>query len=59
MSPSEIECCFRQILQGVSYLHSQGVAHRDIKPENIFFSGKGHLKVGRMAYRLPSDTHIN
>jgi len=48
MSPSEIECCFRQILQGVSYLHSQGVAHRDLKPENIFFNGKGQLKVGFM-----------
>lgn len=46
MSPSEVECCFKQILNGVSYLHSQGVAHRDIKPENLFFDTKGHLKVG-------------
>jgi protein-serine/threonine kinase len=45
MSPSEVECCFRQILSGVEYLHSQGVAHRDLKPENIFFDAKGHLKV--------------
>jgi protein-serine/threonine kinase len=45
MSPSEAECCFKQILTGVSYLHSQGVAHRDIKPENLFFDTKGHLKV--------------
>ena len=45
MSPSEVECCFKQILSGVSYLHSQGVAHRDIKPENLFFDTKSHLKV--------------
>jgi hypothetical protein len=45
MSPSEVECCFKQILSGVQYLHSQGVAHRDIKPENLFFDTKGHLKV--------------
>jgi protein-serine/threonine kinase len=45
MSPAEVECCFRQILTGVHYLHSQGVAHRDIKPENLFFDMRGHLKV--------------
>ena len=45
MSLSEVECCFKQILTGVHYLHSQGVAHRDIKPENLFFDTKGHLKV--------------
>lgn len=45
MSPSEVECCFKQILSGVAYLHSQGVAHRDIKPENLFFDSKGNLKV--------------
>lgn len=45
MSPSEVECCFKQILSGVQYLHNQGVAHRDIKPENLFFDTKGHLKV--------------
>jgi len=45
MSPSEVECCFKQILNGVAYLHSQGVAHRDIKPENLFFDTRGHLKV--------------
>lgn len=44
MTAPEVECCFRQMLAGVAYLHSQGVAHRDIKPENLFFDGKGHLK---------------
>ncbi|KAJ7259751.1 kinase-like domain-containing protein [Mycena rebaudengoi] len=44
MSPSEVECCFKQILCGVGYLHSQGVAHRDIKAENLFFDTGGHLK---------------
>lgn len=63
MSPSEVECCFKQMLSGVSYLHSQGVAHRDIKPENLFFDTKGHLKIGdygaSTVYRLPWEATIH
>lgn len=63
MSPSEVECCFKQILSGVQYLHSQGVAHRDIKPENLFFDTKGHLKIGdygaSTVYRLPWETTVH
>ncbi|CAL1696912.1 unnamed protein product [Somion occarium] len=63
MSPAEVECCFKQILTGVSYLHSQGVAHRDIKPENLFFDTKGHLKIGdygaSTVYRLPWEQTIH
>ncbi|KZS90338.1 Pkinase-domain-containing protein [Sistotremastrum niveocremeum HHB9708] len=63
MSPSEVECCFKQILSGVSYLHSQGVAHRDIKPENLFFDARGHLKIGdygaSTVYRLPWEATVH
>jgi protein-serine/threonine kinase len=63
MSTSEVECCFKQILTGVGYLHSQGVAHRDIKPENLFFDAKGQLKIGdygaSTVYRLPWEATIH
>ncbi|CCM03716.1 uncharacterized protein FIBRA_05862 [Fibroporia radiculosa] len=63
MSPSEVECCFRQILTGVQYLHNQGVAHRDLKPENLFFDMKGHLKIGdygaSTVYRLPWEKTVH
>jgi len=45
MSATEVECCFKQLLTGVDYIHKQGVAHRDIKPENLFFDARGQLKV--------------
>ena len=31
----------RQILSGVTHLHTNSVAHRDLKPENFLFSVKG------------------
>ncbi|KAG1137027.1 hypothetical protein G6F37_006654 [Rhizopus arrhizus] len=44
---SEIEkfCCFKQMLQGLAYLHSVGVAHRDLKPENLLLTMDGKLKI--------------
>lgn len=45
MSVGEVECCFKQTLQGIEYLHSMGVAHRDIKPENLLLDGKGRVKI--------------
>lgn len=35
-----------QLVDAVSYIHSQGVYHRDIKPENIFLIHDGTLKLG-------------
>lgn len=45
MSSAEVECTFKQILLGIQYLHSMGVAHRDIKPENLLLDGRGHVKI--------------
>lgn len=45
MSSGEVECTFKQILHGIQYLHSMGVAHRDIKPENLLLDGRGHVKI--------------
>lgn len=38
-------CLFKQLLQGVAYMHSKGIAHRDIKPENLLLTDEGHLKI--------------
>ncbi|KAJ8101847.1 kinase-like domain-containing protein [Lipomyces tetrasporus] len=45
MNARERNCLFKQLLRGVAYLHSQGVAHRDIKPENLLLTLDGTLKI--------------
>jgi serine/threonine-protein kinase Chk1 len=44
--PEEIaHLYFLQLIGGVSFMHSKGVAHRDLKPENILLSASGNLKL--------------
>lgn len=45
MSKQEITCCFLQILSGVTYLHSMGLAHRDLKLDNVVVSEHGIIKI--------------
>ncbi|ORX59710.1 kinase-like protein [Hesseltinella vesiculosa] len=45
MTEREKACCFKQMMQGVAYLHSVGVAHRDIKPENLLLAADGTVKI--------------
>ncbi|KAF9293703.1 hypothetical protein BGZ74_011586 [Mortierella antarctica] len=37
---------FRQILEGLVHIHSQGMIHRDLKPVNIFLDANGDVKIG-------------
>jgi protein-serine/threonine kinase len=38
-------CLFKQLLQGIAFLHENGIAHRDIKLENLLLSNEGYLKI--------------
>jgi len=37
---------FRQCLEGLLYIHNEGVIHRDIKPANILMDDKGNIQIG-------------
>ncbi|KAJ9603375.1 eukaryotic translation initiation factor 2-alpha kinase [Cladophialophora chaetospira] len=37
---------FRRILEGLAFIHSNGVVHRDLKPENIFLDSHDIPKIG-------------
>jgi serine/threonine protein kinase len=45
MSREEVACCTMQIINGVSYLHSMGLAHRDLKLDNVVVNEHGILKI--------------
>ncbi|KAJ0989932.1 hypothetical protein J5N97_008288 [Dioscorea zingiberensis] len=35
----------RRVLEGLCYLHENGVVHRDIKPANLLINGDGEVKI--------------
>ncbi|KAG7664488.1 NPR1 [[Candida] subhashii] len=45
MSREEINCCFKQVLSGVHYLHSIGLAHRDLKLDNCVIDNRGIVRI--------------
>lgn len=63
MSRGEIICCFKQIVQGVRYLHSMGLAHRDLKLDNCCMNEKGILKLidfgSAVVFRYPFEKDIS
>lgn len=38
-------CLFKQLTQGLNYLHNNGIAHRDVKLENLLITKDSKLKI--------------
>ncbi|BFZ55618.1 serine/threonine protein kinase, CMGC, CDC2/CDK sub [Savitreella phatthalungensis] len=41
----QIKCYFRQVLQGLSYLHNKGILHRDMKAANLLVNNHGIVQI--------------
>ncbi|XP_077285683.1 eukaryotic translation initiation factor 2 alpha kinase Gcn2 isoform X2 [Arctopsyche grandis] len=44
--PDRVWRLFREIVEGLSHIHQQGMIHRDLKPVNIFLDSNDHVKIG-------------
>lgn len=45
MAQHDAQRYFLQLMSGVDYLHTRGVAHRDLKPENLLLDENDNLKI--------------
>ncbi|ODQ77798.1 hypothetical protein BABINDRAFT_26835, partial [Babjeviella inositovora NRRL Y-12698] len=62
MSRAEINCCMKQILEGLNYLHGMGLAHRDMKLDNCVITREGILKLidfgSAVVFRYPFEDQL-
>ena len=45
LEPQHVKCLMKQILEGLSYLHSNFIMHRDMKPGNMVIDDTGVIKL--------------
>lgn len=45
-NPERLWRLFREIVEGLSHIHQQGMIHRDLKPVNIFLDSRDQVKIG-------------
>ncbi len=56
--PFSEEICryfFKQMLQGIHYIHSKGFSHRDLKPENILLNKIYDVKIVDFGFACPLE----
>jgi len=48
---------FRQLLEGLAHIHSQGMIHRDLKPSNVFLDANDDVKIGDFGLAITNHVH--
>lgn len=51
---NNVRTIFKQIIEGINYMHSKNVCHRDIKLENILIDKSLNLKIIDFGFALCS-----
>ena len=46
LPPPDALWMFKQIAEGVKYLHDNNIIHRDLKPGNLMLTEQGNIKIG-------------
>lgn len=63
MSKEEIYCDFKQMINGVKYMHECGLAHRDLKLDNCVINSQGIVKLidfgSAVVFRYPETEKIH
>lgn len=59
ISEDEAWRLFRQILEGLVHIHSQGMIHRDLKPSNIFLDSNNDVKIGDFGLATTNKTLVD
>ncbi|GMH34700.1 hypothetical protein BSKO_02561 [Bryopsis sp. KO-2023] len=58
-SEADARLCFAQLLEGIAYLHSKGVAHRDLKLENLLLVNRDDITNIKIADFGLAKTAVN